>query len=195
METLESTARARRRRMMIGEVIIGTLSLAATVGLVVAAPNAVQLLKYLDLGSSGSRDPRLRVSEAVSRLRRKGIVEWKHEGGSWRLRLTDKGKAQAVRLQRGAIRIPQPKRWDGRWRFVMFDIPERQHTLRRRVRQIIAKLGFHQFQESVWVYPYDCEEIVAMLKVELGTGNKLLYVVADAVEYDLPLRRHFKLSR
>lgn len=75
----------------------------------------------------------------------------------------------------------------------MFDVPERQHALRTRVRQLIVGLGFYRFQDSVWVYPYDCEEIIAMLKIELGVGNKLLYVVADAVEYDKPLRTHFGL--
>ncbi|MBM3272026.1 hypothetical protein FJY94_01940 [Candidatus Kaiserbacteria bacterium] len=180
--------------MLIGEAILGTLAFTAVAGIAVAAPNAVQLLKYLKLEFGGSRDPRLRISEAVSRLRRKGLVEWKESPEGWRLRLTEKGKDYAAKLRWGQMRIPQPRRWDGRWRFVMFDVPERQRTLRRRIRQIITSLGFYKFQDSVWVYPYDCEEIVALLKLELGTGKRLLYVVADAVEYDKPLRQHFKLD-
>ena len=75
----------------------------------------------------------------------------------------------------------------------MFDIPERQRSLRREVRSLLIQLGFYRFQDSVWVYPYDCEEIIMLCKLEFGTGNHLLYLVADAVEYDIKIRKHFNL--
>ena len=194
MSKLEQIAQRKRKRLMIEKTIIAALGAAAIIGIAMAAPNAVQLLKYVDLGAIGNRDPRRRVSEAMSRLRRKGLVEWRETKGAWRLRLTEKGRVHFAHVRLAAMRVPQPRRWDGRWRFVMFDIPESRSALRQSIRALITGFGFHRFQNSVWVYPYDCEDFVTLLKLELGVGNQLLYVVADAVEYDAPLRKYFGLQ-
>lgn len=193
MGNLEHKAKQKRRRVVVEQVIIGALATVAAIGIAVIAPNAGQLLKHIDFDFVGNRDPRRRVSEAVSRLRRKGFIEWKNNNGVWRMRLTEQGRRHVARARLRMMSIPRPRRWDGRWRFVMFDIPEEQRSLRRHLRSLIIQLGFYRFQDSVWVYPYDCEEVITLLKVELGTNNNLLYVVADAVEYDLPLRKHFEL--
>lgn len=191
MGDLERDAKRKRRRTNIEQTVLTTLATVALAGIVVTAPNAVQLLKYLDLTMPASRDPRLRLSESLSRLKRKGLVEWRQDDGRWRLVLTAKGRQHAI--EQAAPVIPVPRRRDGRWRFVMFDIPETQRALRNRIRRMVADMGFYRFQDSVWVHPYDCEEIIMILKTQLATGNKLLYIIADAVEYDAPLRKHFAL--
>lgn len=54
-------------------------------------------------------------------------------------------------------------------------------------------LGFVRLQDSVWVYPYDCEDLITLLKADLKVGKDVLYVVADRIEYDQPLRTLFDL--
>jgi len=193
MGDLERMAKKKRRRVAVEQALMGVLAATAILGLAATAPNAVQLLKYVDLGVITRRDPRRRLSESVSRLRRKGLVEWVGGDGAWHLRLTEKGRRHAARIRLQTIKIPRPRRWDRRWRFVMFDIPEKRRALRQQVRSIVTRLGFYRFQDSVWAYPYDCEEIVALFKLDLGAGNNLRYIVADAVEYDAPMRKHFGL--
>ena len=61
------------------------------------------------------------------------------------------------------------------------------------MRATLVNMGFHRLQDSVWVYPYDCEDLVLMLKADLKIGKNVLYIVADAIEYDTPLRVHFGL--
>lgn len=56
------------------------------------------------------------------------------------------------------------------------------------------KVGFVRIQNSVWVYPYDCEELIAFIRADLRLGKGLLYIVAEGIEYDKHLRTHFKLS-
>jgi len=51
-----------------------------------------------------------------------------------------------------------------------------------------------RLQDSVWIYPYNCEEFVVLLKAELGLGRDVLYLIVDRVEDDLALRIHFKLG-
>lgn len=189
--SLEFEARLRRRRTNIESVILSTLSVAGMVTFATMAPNAVRLLKYVDTDWVSKRDPRQRLQECMSRMRRKGLVRF--DTGSRQYRLTSAGTRQSKKIQDGSVRISVPHRWDGRWRMVMFDISEKRRSLRRQVTSLLTSLGFYRMQNSVWVHPYDCEEIVALLKVEKRIGSELLYVIADAVEYDRPLREHFSL--
>src|SRR3990167_264677 len=98
------------------------------------------------------------------------------------------------RLQIGALRIERPSTWDGRWRIVIFDIRENKSGIRTRVRRLLQQLEFLQLQKSVWVHPYDCEEIITLIKTDLHIGRNILYIIADVIEYDKPLRQHFGLA-
>ena len=192
MGKLEQTAKKRSRRGQIERAILSTLAIAG-VGLVaMAAPNTLQLLKKVDPDWIIRRDPKQRLREAAYRLQRQGFVAFEHKHNRVLLRITSKGK---TRLQSLIIRgpLPQPLRWDRKWRLVIFDIPEKKHDLRARARGIVAGFGFVRLQDSVWVYPYDCEEAIALLKAELRIGKDLLYIIADAIEYDAPLRKTFDL--
>ncbi|MEK7479865.1 MAG: hypothetical protein AAB665_01100 [Patescibacteria group bacterium] len=192
MGKLEQTAKKRSRRGQIERAILSTLAIAG-VGLVaMAAPNTLQLLKKVDPDWIIRRDPKQRLREAAYRLQRKGFVAFEHKHNRVFLRITGKGK---TRLQSLIIRgpLPQPLRWDRKWRLVIFDIPEKKHDLRARARGIVAGFGFVRLQDSVWAYPYDCEEAIALLKAELRIGKDLLYIIADAIEYDVPLRKTFDL--
>lgn len=191
MSTMERASKKRTRRGQIERAVLSTLAIAG-VGLVaMAAPNALKLLKHIDPDWVVKRDPKQRIREAANRLKKKGLVEFKRESSRVFLRITEKGKRKLQFLSLGPL--PTPMRWDNKWRLVIFDIPEKKHALRTRARGIVSGFGFVRLQDSVWAYPYDCEEAIALLKAELHIGKDLLYIIADAIEYDLPLRKHFKL--
>lgn len=189
--SLESQARTKRKRVQVEQIVLTSLTVVGILSFAALAPNAARLLKHVDVAWAHKRDPRLRVRETVHRLRKKGLLTW--NTGKDRLELTARGRAEASRIKTGFIEIPKPRTWDGRWRMVIFDIREERRGLRIRVRYLLKRLGFFRLQDSVWVHPYDCEEIVTLLKHDFKIGRELLYIIADAVEYDLPLRKHFKL--
>lgn len=192
MGTMEQASKKRTKRGQIERAILGTLAVAG-VGLVaMAAPNTLQLLKYVDPDWLIKRDPRQRIREAAYRLQKKKLVAFVRERGRVSLRITEKGKTHLRSLTvRGPL--PRPLRWDHKWRLVIFDIPEKRSYLRAQARGIVSGFGFVRLQDSVWAYPYDCEEAVALLKAELRIGKDLLYIIADAIEYDAPLRKGFGL--
>src|SRR3989339_239988 len=92
-------------------------------------------------------------------------------------------------------KLPHPKCWDKKWRVLIFDIPEKRKYLREKIRNTLGAIGFSQLQKSVWVYPYDCEDLIALLKADFKVGKDVLYVIADKIEYDAPLRAKFGLKR
>ncbi len=175
-------------------VVLGSLA-AIGIGLMaIAAPNTVKLLKQIDPQWLGKPDPKQRLRETASKLRRKGFVQYVQEDGHTRMRITAKGREYLERLSLSGLRI-SPRKWDGKWRLVIFDIPERKRHLRNTVRSMVVTFGFVQLQQSVWAYPHDCEELISLLKARLRIGTEVLYIIADAIEYDKPLRQHFCLPR
>ncbi len=108
--------------------------------------------------------------------------------------LTKKGKNYVAQWELRGYKVKKPKKWDKKWRVVIFDIPEKRKQLRGEVRTILTGIGFVRLQDSVWIYPYNCEEFVVLLKAELGLGRDVLYLIVDRVEDDRALRIHFKLG-
>ena len=47
----------------------------------------------------------------------------------------------------------EKRRWDRRWRIVIFDIPERRKSVRAKLRRFMQEYGFVRLQDSVWIYP------------------------------------------
>ena len=60
--------------------------------------------------------------------------------------------------------------WDGRWRLVVFDVPETKRRDRVRLRRTLRMLGFGYLQNSVWLSPDSLETVRQLLggtKVEV----------------------------
>ena len=89
--------------------------------------------------------------------------------------------------------LPLHKRWDGKWRILIFDIPERRKILREKIRNTLHSVGFVRLQDSVWAYPYDCEDFVALLKADFRVGNDLLYMIVEELEGGRRLQEQFDI--
>lgn len=74
-----------------------------------------------------------------------------------------------------------------------FDIPERRRGVRSRLRLFMSEYGFVRLQDSVWIYPYDCEDLIALAKANLRIGVDVLYMIVERLERDTHLREQFNL--
>ncbi len=58
------------------------------------------------------------------------------------------------------------KKWDGKWRAVIFDVPEAKRYQRNFLRKELKLIGFRELQHSIWIIPYDIEkELLCLLKL------------------------------
>ncbi|MBI4999329.1 hypothetical protein HZB97_00975 [Candidatus Gottesmanbacteria bacterium] len=91
-------------------------------------------------------------------------------------RITSRGKVKLIYDVPLAKRLE--KKWDGKWRMVIFDIPEITRVKREALRKKLKDLGFAQWQKSVYVTPFDVgQEIAEYLgAVNLGENAVMLEV-------------------
>ena len=138
--------------------------------------------------------PRKRQKEIINRARerllKQGLLERNSEGF---LRITKKGEAalRKIEISEGIYKIKKPKRWDKKWRVMIFDIREERRATRAKIRFTLSRVGFKWLQDSVWVYPYDCEDFIALLKADFKIGKDLLYLIVEEMGGDYNLKKHF----
>ena len=192
--SLETAVRKRARREHIQrKVALWIARLTDRSGRLVLAPEEL-LVRRLGLREGYKRHPARVVREALFRLEKKGLVKCEKTRNGRAARLTRRGKELVHRMElMEALQIRHPKRWDGRWRIVIFEIWERRRKVRDKLRFLLGKVGFYKLQGSVWVYPYDCEEIAALMRADMHLGNGVLYLIAEGIENDAKLKRHFGL--
>jgi phenylacetic acid degradation operon negative regulatory protein len=53
--------------------------------------------------------------------------------------------------------------WDGQWRVVVFDLPERENASRVRLRRFLKDRGFGYLQNSLWITPDPLDKTVRKL--------------------------------
>jgi DNA-binding transcriptional regulator PaaX len=121
------------------------------------------------------------------------IQEQKLPDGSFRLVLTQKGKKVARQLSflGSAINFKKPKKWDGKWRVVLFDIPEKDRLFRDILRQHLYNLDFKKLQHSVFVSPYPFEKEILDLVMLYSAEKYVRVITATRIDNEARLKGYF----
>src|SRR3989344_8355 len=181
----ERRLKAFQQAMLMAVVLGGVVVVAATI------PNAAQLLRFFPGYKKGAKF-NYQAKSALSRLAAKGLVTFVEKDGKRYACITEKGE-RMLQMETERVAIAKKRRWDRRWRVVIFDIPERRKSVRASLRRFMNEYGFVRLQDSVWIYPYDCEDLIALAKVNFRVGADVLYMIVERLERDKHLREHFEL--
>lgn len=187
MGILEEQSKRQAKKNELKKIILETVKVAGLIGIFVVAPNVVGAMAKV--GLIPSRRQKEVIERSRDRMIRQGLL--RREGKY--LRLTTRGEQVLRNLSLRDYQLSKPLRWDRKWRVIIFDIPEYRKGLRHKVRSTLTSIGFARLQDSVWVYPYDCEDLVTLLKADFKVGKDILYLIVDIIENDHVLRRHFEL--
>ncbi|HEY4496229.1 MAG TPA: CRISPR-associated endonuclease Cas2 [Candidatus Paceibacterota bacterium] len=188
MGVLEKDSKRRTRNNNIQKIILQTVATAGFLSVALLAPNALQAFKQIGLLPKPRQKYIFNLSR--NRLVKAGLLTYEDKF----IRLTTKGEAKLRQLELYNYKLKKPKRWDKKWRVLIFDVPEKNRSIRDKVRNTIITIGFMRLQKSVWVYPYDCEDFVNLIKADFKIGKDLLYLIVDSIENDKEIRNHFQLS-
>ncbi|MGE7183481.1 phenylacetic acid degradation operon negative regulatory protein PaaX [Peribacillus simplex] len=102
------------------------------------------------------------VRVAVSRMVKQGWIQSEKQGNKSYYFLTDRG---VQRMDEAANRIykMKPNDWDGKWRVLMYTIPEDKRQLRDDFRKELIWSGFGSFSSGCWISPNDLEKQIHRL--------------------------------
>ena len=193
MGKLEKEVKLQIRKTKIQRAVLNSIFAVGVISVALLAPNAMTILKYFDGGKKRKNNPKYLINKTARRLQERGLIMFEKTDKGTFLRLTPLGEKHIDRLDQDDFKIKHPKKWDGKWRVIIFDIKETRRLLRDKVRLTLSRIGFVRLQNSVWVFPYDCEDLMMLLKADFRIGKDMLYLIVDKIEYDTPLRKKFNL--
>ena len=135
------------------------------------------------------------LDRAVHSMYRSKLVTTKYNrDGTLALVLSKDGRNLALTYDIENMRVKTPSRWDGKWRIVMFDVPEPLKKVRDALRMHFKNMEFYEFQKSVFVHPYPCAKEIEYLMETYDVRKHVRFIVAMEIDNSIELKRHFHIG-
>ena len=175
--------------IIMGIFFAGTITVMSPFFAAAAIPKIIKYAKHTIKKRNNRRDFR----NVFSQLKKKGLINISNKNGQIYISLTKEGKKKAGKYQIDNLEIKKPKKWDKKWRILIFDIANNQKIKREALRGKIKELGLFQLQKSVWIYPYPFEDELDFVSEALG-ARQYLQLLTVAIDNDHALRTKFGIS-
>lgn len=191
MGEIENKIKRKIRISFLQKAVLSSVAVSGLLLVGAIAPGILKFFKYTSF-SGKTKLNHSTTNRSIRRLVDNGYIVFEDTNGKKFLRITETGKQF---LEKETLAFPKKKRkWDKKWRIVIFDIKEKKRELREKLRNTLISIGFLKLQNSVWVYPYDCEDFIKLLKADFEIGKEILYIVADEIENSKWISRCFGIS-
>lgn len=165
-----------------GDLFVGFLSSAASTRLLYKTAHARAKARYEN-------------KQVLMRLEQCGYIKKKSRNGIESFVATKQG---ALSLQNIAMHthkiLLHPERWDGTWRVISYDFPEKERSKRNSLRYMLEKVGFLQIQKSMWVFPYETPQLTELLSRDTIMNSYTLSMHITHISNDFAYRKHFGVA-
>ena len=140
----------------------------------------------------------LRKSEhfvrSITYLKRRRLISIAAKDELQILTLSENGKKRVLQFDLDKIRLKRPRKWDGYWRLVLFDIPEKHKMGREALRSKLNQLGFFPLQKSCFIYPFDCKSEITFISEIFEVAPYVNFILVKELEGATQLVKYFNLS-
>lgn len=172
--------------------VVNWLAVAGAISIAATSPYfLINLVRSIPRWGSYKRR---NVSNVFRRLRKQGCLNIEYKGNQIHISLTKKGEKLAGWMQINALKIKKPKKWDRKWRMVIFDISQLKKSHREAFRGKLKELSFRPLQKSVWIHPFDCRDEIELLRDFFRLSqNEMRLIIANNIGPDGHLRKNFKI--
>jgi len=132
---------------------------------------------------------------AIKKLYRSKMINWRENNdGTVTIVLSKNGKNRALQYNLDNMKIKKPVKWDGLWRVVIFDVPERLRQGRNALVEKLKKLGFFTLQKSVFIYPYECKNEIDYIVEIFNLGRYVNFMIVKEIDINSELKNKFKIK-
>ena len=182
---------ATATKFMLMFVALGGVAFGGAV-----VPGILKAIKDFEMPKEKSEKyNKIQINNAIMNLKRqKLIVIIKEKNGKGQVKLTNKGRKRLLEFSLDTVKIKKPKKWDGKWRIVMFDIPNELNSARESLRRKIKELDLYQFQKSAWICPYECEDEILFIAEAFDVQKYVEIITAEKFLHEEIVKKKFKLA-
>jgi CRISPR-associated endonuclease Cas2 len=129
-----------------------------------------------------------RYQQEIWKMRRKGYLNVVEKNSIKFIKLTEKGQLEQL-LQKANVK--KERSWDGKWRVLIFDIPEDSRLKRNQFRSLLKRNNFTKLQASVFVSPYALNREALIYLKETGLMRYIRILKVEEIDDDEDLKRKF----
>lgn len=166
------------------KAVLALAVFGGAITLIAAVPGLTKLFDRHRSQSREIKDRYKRLWKSFYDLKKKNLFEYKGEDkeGFQIYQLKSNGITLVKKFALDTLVIDKPKRWDGQWRLVLFDIPEKYKRARQALQGKLKTIGFYPLQKSVWVHPFPCEAEIVFLKDVFNIHPFVELVIAKEIK-------------
>lgn len=135
------------------------------------------------------RERERELRRVVSYMKSNQLLKGDYEHG---LKITDKGHERLNQLDFDNLKIKPVMKWDGLWRLVIYDIPEKQRVGRKTLKKKLNELGFYQLQRSAWLHPFPCRKIIEAVTSRYKIDQYVSYIKTSHIDNQQLLIQKFR---
>lgn len=184
---------ATATKIVLAVLALGTVAFAGAV-----VPGIFKVIESLR-SEGGMRDEikytKKQINSAISSLKKRKFIKIiKEKNGRVKITLTNKGRKRILEMSLDFVKIKKPRKWDGKWRIVIFDVPVKQNAAREALRNKMKNLGFKQLQKSVWIVPWECEDEILFVAEVFKAERYIEIIESDYLLHDREARRIFNID-
>jgi DNA-binding transcriptional regulator PaaX len=151
-----------RKRDKRKKLLFEILKAGGAITIVFVAPGAAPYILKPFMEANNLTNPE--VKRSIKAMEEDGLISVKEtKDGEVTIKLRKEGKIKALKYQVDEMKIKKPKKWDKKWRMVIFDIPEEKKLARNVLKAKLDELGFRLIQKSVYIHPYPCEDEIEFI--------------------------------
>ena len=182
----------------IAKIILATLGIGALLGgTVLITPNFPIIIgSFIKLIEEikGIKLPKTKVKRTLQQLEKRKILNLEIKNNEVYVEVKDLWNTEIIKYSiQSLLELKQKSKWSGKWFLVIFDVPEVERNKRYYLRNFLKEIGFYQYQQSVYIFPFECEKEVVLIKKIIEGGKYLSYIVADKIEFEKKLKTYFHL--
>lgn len=115
-------------------------------------------------------------------MKKRALIQRTRDNYEYGIAITPAGRRRAQQAGFDRLTVPEPPRWDKKWRLVLFDVPERKRAGRLVLTAKLRSLGFRQLQQSVWVQPFPCRELIETITLHYDLSRYVSYLETDRID-------------
>jgi DNA-binding transcriptional regulator PaaX len=170
---------SREKNIEITKEVLKCLMASGFVVMSFALPNLPQIFSFF-----GYKTPkeRYKIKRAIRELEKNNFVKIYKKGEDDIVEITEKGKKKVLKYKLDELKISRPKKWDKKWRLILYDIPEKHKKGRNALKIKLGDMEFYPIQKSVFLCPFDCKNEVDFVSEFFDVRKFIYYFVVEKLD-------------